>query len=56
MPKGKINPLWKDESIQELFMDLCRKSIKPSVNWKKFHRLDKKGIFKEFPLIMLSAQ
>jgi hypothetical protein len=56
MPRGVPSKLWSDETIKKKFMKLCKKSLKPSVNWDKFRELDEDGVFKKIPIPHLSAQ
>jgi len=46
MPKGIRDLFWEDEKNVELFKKLCEKSeSRPLIRWKKFRKLDKKGVF-----------
>jgi len=48
MPSGIRNLFWENEKHVELFKKLCKKSeSRPLIRWKKFRKLDKKGVFKD---------
>jgi hypothetical protein len=40
---------WTNPKVEKYFLALCNASTYPAVNWKKFHELDKKGVFAKFP-------
>lgn len=56
MPIGVPNPFWKKARNRNAFMKLCKAAAKPSVNWKKFRKLDEDGVFEEYSEQILSAQ
>lgn len=56
MPKGVPDEFWGKVSTRNKFMRLCKKAIKPSVDWRKFHEIDEEGLFEEFDTPILSAQ
>ena len=56
MPRGVPSKLWSDETNKRKFMKLCKKSIKPSIDWNKFRELDVDGTFKKCSVPILSAQ
>jgi len=56
MPIGVPNPFWQKAKNRNAFMRLCKAAEKPSVNWKKFHKLDEEGIFEGLSIGILSAQ
>ena len=47
---------FRNQKVKIYFMDLCKKSPKTTVDWKKFRELDKKDIFGEFTNDQLSLR
>lgn len=41
-------------SVQKYFMALCKRSSKTTIDWDKFRKLDKKGIFEPYSNSYLS--
>lgn len=56
MGRGANDQAWKDPNVLSVFDKLCHKAQRPSVDWKKFRSLDRRGIFKKYSDIELSAR
>jgi len=56
MPIGVPSEFWRKVKTRNVFMRLCKQSIKPSIDWKKFHELDETGIFNNLDTAILSQQ
>jgi len=56
MPRGIKDEFWANPKTVEKFLELCDKANKPSVDWDKFHKLDKRDWFKNFSIFSLSSR
>ena len=56
MSKLEPTQIWKSEKAKEYFMKLFSKAEKTTVDWEKFRKFDKKGIFENIPNNKLSMK
>lgn len=51
-----ISVTFRKGKIKQLFMKLCEKAPKVSVDWDRFRELDKHGLFEDFSNAQLSMR
>lgn len=56
MKNGNNPAFWSNEKVKRIFLKMCKKCYRPSVNWKKFRDMDTNGIFEDFNNARLSMK
>ena len=52
----KVNIDFKNDKVKDLFLKICDKAPKVTVDWKKFRELDQRGLFSDFTNEQLSMR